>query len=88
MEEWKEYISVEWLTFFVAVATLFVSILAYRYARKSNDRNKREVLARKKAKLKAMENVMNWGIESSVSSHLTVEIAALKSEIEQIESSL
>ena len=44
MEEWKEYINIEVLTFIVALATLIVSIAAYRYNRKRDKQQAGKVL--------------------------------------------
>ena len=49
MSEWKEYITVENLTLVVGVVTLLVTYLSYRYMRKSDKRNARNLLDCKEA---------------------------------------
>ena len=63
METLKNYMTIEWWTLIVAVATLIVSILAYRYARKSDKSSLRGLIASKEAQLKAMESSMSFGID-------------------------
>ncbi len=89
MREWKEYIPFDVLTLLVAVATLIVSILAYRFARKSNKQNKNDLIASKEAQLKAMEQSTQYGgVSSSEAGTIRMNIAALQAEIEQLKKSL
>ena len=88
MVEWKEYMSIEVWTLIVGIATFIVSVMSYRYVRKKDKRSKQEMIRRKEAQLKAMEESMRWGIEYSAASHLRVEISGLKAEIEQLKSDL
>ena len=76
------------LTLIVAIATFIVTCLAYRYARRSDKRKLRNLIARKRAKLKGMEEGLRWGVEVSAAAHLRVEMAALRSEIEELENQL
>ena len=55
MSEWKEYITVENLTLVVGVVTLLVTYLSYRYVRKSDKRNARNLLACKEAYMKELD---------------------------------
>lgn len=76
------------LTLLVAIATFIVTCLAYRYSRRSSKKHLRNLIARKQAKLTAMEENMRYGIEHSAASHLRVETAALRAEIEELKSQL
>jgi hypothetical protein len=80
----KTYSTVEVWTLLVAIATFVVTCLSYRYSRKSSKKNLRNLIARKQAQLKAMEESMRWGVEVSAAAHLRVEIAALRAEIEEL----
>lgn len=80
----KTYSTVEIWTLLVAIATFVVTCLSYRYSRKSSKKNLRNLIARKQAQLKAMEESMRWGVEVSAAAHLRVEIAALRAEIEEL----
>jgi hypothetical protein len=80
----KTYSTVEVWTLLVAIATFVVTCLSYRYSRKSSKKNLRNLIARKQAQLKAMEESMRWGVEVSAAVHLRVEIAALRAEIEEL----
>ncbi len=83
----NEYITVENLTLIVAIVTLIVTCLSYRYNRRSDKLHKCQELQSKIAQLQAMEHSMN-GIEFSAASYLHVEIAALQAEIEQLKKQL
>lgn len=84
----KTYSTVEVWTLLVAIATFVVTCLSYRYSRKSSKKNLRNLIARKQAQLKAMEESMRWGVEVSAAAHLRVEIAALRAEIEELKTQL
>jgi hypothetical protein len=84
----KTYSTVEVWTLIVAIATFVVTCLSYRYSRKSSKKNLRNLIARKQAQLKAMEESMRWGVEVSAAAHLRVEIAALRAEIEELKTQL
>ncbi len=89
MTEWREDIPIDVLTLLVAVATLIVSILAYRYARKSNKQSKINLIASKEAQLDAMEQSTQYGgVSSSEIGTIRMNIAALQAEIEQLKKSL
>jgi hypothetical protein len=81
--------TIDILTLLVAIATFIVTCLAYRYSRRSSKKYIRNLLARKRATLKGMEDSMSWGgVEVSAAAHLRVEIAALKAEIKELENQL
>lgn len=84
----KTYSTVEVWTLIVAIATFVVTCLSYRYSRKSSKKNLRNLIARKQAQLKAMEESMRWGVEVSAAAHLRVETAALRAEIEELKTQL
>ena len=89
MTEWREDIPIDVLTLLVAVATLIVSILTYRYARKSNKQSKINLIASKEAQLDAMEQSTQYGgVSSSEIGTIRMNIAALQAEIEQLKKSL
>lgn len=83
-----KYITIEFWTLLVSIATLFMTIKTYRYNRQSDKRHKLEKIKRKQAQLKAMEESLRYGVEHSAASHLRVEISGLKAEIEQLKSDL
>jgi hypothetical protein len=88
MSEWKEYITVENLTLVVGVVTLLVTYLSYRYVRKSDKRNARNLLACKEAYMKELEQ---WnklgGIPQDIKEKM-VEKAVLEKEIELLKKQL
>lgn len=86
MELLRENIDI--LTLIVAIATFIVTCLAYRYSRRSSKKYLRNLIARKQAQLTAMEDSMRYGVEYSAASHLRVETAALRAEIEELKSQL
>ena len=86
--EWKDYITVENITLAVGVATFIVTCLSYRYSRKSAKRQTLNLLKRKQAQLKAMDESIHYGVEISAASHLRVEMAALQAEIEELKKQL
>ena len=86
MELLRENIDI--LTLIVAIATFIVTCLAYRYSRRSSKKYLRNLIERKQAQLKAMEESMRYGIECSAASHLRVETAALRAEIDELKSQL
>lgn len=89
MNEWREYIPFDVLTLLVAVATLIVSILAYRYNRRCNKQNKINLIASKEAQLKAMEQSTQYGgVSSSEIGTIRMNIAALQAEIDQLKKTL
>lgn len=90
MVEWiKTYNTIEVWTLIVAIATLFVTIMTYCYNRNINKKHKLELLKRKQARLKGMENHMRWGqVEISAAAHLRGEMAALEAEIEELKSQM
>lgn len=89
MSEWKDYINVEVLTLIVAVVTLIVSILSYRYMRKSDKRNVHHLINSKKAQLEAIEKMMGLGaVDHSQMGNMMVQQSELKSEIEQLKKQL
>ena len=88
MTEWKEYMTVEMMTLIVAIATLIVTILAYRYARKSNKRNLQNLIASKEAQLEALDHATRFGVNVSEAGSLRAKQSMLKAEIEQLKRQL
>lgn len=88
MEEWKEYMTIELWTLIVAVATLFVTIFSYCYARKSNKQSLEAKIASKEAQLKSMESAMHFGIDASQMGTLMTQRSMLEAEIEQLKQQL
>ena len=84
MELIRTYNTIEVWTLIVAIATFIVTCLSYRHARRISKKHLRNLIARKQAQLKAMEESMRWGVEVSAAAHLRVEIAALRAEIEEL----
>jgi len=82
MEDWKEYINIEMLTFIVALATLIVSIAAYRYNRKRDKQQQRIILKEKEARLKALEMSQHMGVTVEQLQSNSTEAALLREEIE------
>ena len=64
MSEWKEYITIENLTLVVGIVTLLVTYLSYRYMRKSEKRNARNLLECKEAYKKELELWDKLGVGS------------------------
>ena len=88
MELIRTYNTIEVWTLIVAIATFIVTCLSYRYSRRSSKKHLRSLIARKQAQLTAMEESMHYGIEVSAASHLRVEAAALRAEIEELKTQL
>ena len=91
MGEWKEYITVENMTLFVAVLTLLVAFAtycvtkrSYRYTRKREKKQIEELIRSKEAQLKAMGDASRWGVSYTESGGIRVKMAALSAEIEQL----
>lgn len=82
MEEWKEYINIEVLTFIVALATLIVSIAVYMYNRKRDKQQQRIILKEKEARLKALEMSQRLGVSVEHLQSNSTEAAILREEIE------
>lgn len=88
MSEWKEYITVENLTLVVGIVTLLVTYLSYRYVRKSDKQNARNLLDCKEAYKKELEQ---WdklgGVPQNIKERMA-EKAVLEKEIEQLRTQL
>ena len=99
----KDYINIEVLTLIVAFLTLVVGVLALKvsvsalkvakgHLKYDTLRDKQqiwELLNRKRAQLKGMENSMHFGqVEYSAAAHLRVEMSALQAEIKELEKQL
>lgn len=82
MEEWKEYINIEVLTFILALATLIVSIAAYRYNRKRDKQQQRIILKEKEARLRALEMSQRLGVNVDQLQSNSTEADLLREEIE------
>ncbi|MBR4392350.1 MAG: hypothetical protein IKT08_09640 [Bacteroidales bacterium] len=72
------------LTLIVAVAALIVSILTYRYARRSNKQHIKEQIACKKAKMEALDSMPYYGISFDVLQSFKIQKMQLGAEIEQL----
>ena len=95
MEVWKEIITVDNMTLFVSVLTLVVAfatscvtIKSYRYTRKRDKVQREELIRRKEAQLKAMNDASKIGISYNEIGSIMVNQAALRAEIEQLKKSL
>lgn len=89
MVEWiKEYITIEVLTLIVAIATLVVAILAYRHSRKVEKINARNLIASKKARLKAMRTASKLGVSYSDLGRMSYDESLLSAEIEELKKML
>lgn len=81
--------AMNYITLFVAVATLVVSVLAYRYARQSDRKRIKDELARKEAKLQSIVNhgftmglsQAEWNAIKPIKQMLEAEIIELKSQL-------
>ena len=87
MDWLTEYLTVETLTLIVAIATLIVSCLAYRYNRRNNKTNIKREIAKKQAELNAL-NEMHYFTDSSTMGDAMVCRSVLHSEIEALKKML
>ena len=87
MDWLTEYLTVETLTLIVAIATLIVSCLAYRYNRRNNKTNIKREIAKKQAELNAL-NDMRFFSDSSSMGNAIVRRSVLQSEIEELKKML
>lgn len=88
MSEWKEYITVENLTLVVGIVTLLVTYLSYRYVRKSDKRNVRNLLECKEAYKKELEQWDKLGRVPQDIKERMAKRAMLEKEIEQLKKQL
>lgn len=88
MSGWKEYITVENLTLVVGLVTLLVTYLSYRYVRKSDKRNARNLLDCKKAYKKELEQWDKLGSVPQDIKERMAKKAMLEKEIEQLKKQL
>ena len=88
MSEWKEYITVENLTLVVGIVTLLVTYLSYRYVRKSDKRNVRNLLECKEAYKRELEQWDKLGMGSQDIKERMAKRAMLEKEIEQLKKQL
>ncbi len=88
MSEWKEYITVENLTLVVGIVTLLVTYLSYRYVRKSDKRNVRNLLECKEAYKKELEQWDKLGRVPQDIKERMAKKAMLEKEIEQLKKQL
>lgn len=99
----KDYINIEVLTLIVAFLTLVVGVLALKvsvsalkvakgHLKYDTLRDKQqicELLNRKRAQLKGMEDSLHFGqVEYSAAAHFRVEMSALQAEIKELEKQL
>ena len=88
MSEWKEYITVENLTLVVGIVTLLVTYLSYRYVRKSDKRNARNLLDCKEAYKNELEQWDKLGCVPQDIKERMAKRAMLEKEIEQLKKQL
>lgn len=88
MSGWKEYITVENLTLVVGLVTLLVTYLSYRYVRKSDKRNTRNLLDCKEAYKKELEQWDKLGRLPQDIKERMAKKAMLEKEIEQLKKQL
>ena len=88
MSEWKEYITVKNLTLVVGIVTLLVTYLSYRYMRKSDKRNARNLFDCKEAYKKELELWDKLGVGSQDIKERMAKRAMLEKEIEQLKNQL
>ncbi|MBR5653456.1 MAG: hypothetical protein IKX22_05180 [Prevotella sp.] len=91
----EEYITVKNITLLVSVLTLLVAIATYcvtqktyRYTKKRDKLQREELIRRKEAQLKAMEDTSRFGMSHTDAGSIRVNISALRAEIEQLKESL
>lgn len=75
-------------TLIVAVATLIVAIMTFCFTRMSKTDHIVNLIVRKQARLKAMEESLRNEIDASAAAHLRAEVAALRAEIKVLKSQL
>lgn len=88
MSGWKEYITVENLTLVVGLVTLLVTYLSYRYVRKSDKRNARNLLDCKEAYKKELAQWDKLGSVPQDIKERMAKKAMLEKEIEQLKKQL
>lgn len=77
------------VTLLVAIATLFVSWRAYKYARQSDQKRIKNELARKEAMLKRMRSHDFWmGMNQGVANTIIPQVKVLEAEIEELKRQL
>jgi hypothetical protein len=77
------------ITLFVAIATLYVSFITYRYTKQSDKKRKIEELARKQALLDSFNKpYAMFGLDSTVSDQMRMKQNMLKVEIEELKKQL
>lgn len=89
MVEWiSKHITIDVLTLIVAIATLVVSILAYRHSRKREKINTKNLLASKEAQLNAMRTASKLGVSYSELGKMSYDESLLSAEIEELKKML
>lgn len=83
----KNHLTVEILTLIVAIATLIVSCLAYRYNRRNNKTNIKREIAKKQAELNTLSE-MHFFADSSSMGDAMVRRSVLQSEIDALKKML
>lgn len=77
------------ITLLVAVATLYVSYITYRYARNSDKKRIKDELARKEALLNRMKKHDFWmGMSQGVANTIFPKQKLLEAEIEELKKQL
>lgn len=88
MEILKVHNIVDVLTLIVTIATFVVAILAYRHSRKVEKINTRNLIAGKKARLKAMRTASKLGVSNSELGRMSYDESLLSAEIEELKKML
>lgn len=77
------------ITLLVSIATLYVSYITYRYAKQSDQKRKREELARKQALLDSFDAPFAMcGLDHTVADQMRMKQNMLKIEIEELKRQL
>ena len=84
----ENYNLISLLVGIIGIIIGFISLFHELNTRKRKKADLKNKIATKEAQLKAMEESMRYGIECSAASHLRVETAALRAEIDELKSQL
>ena len=86
-----EFLKENWiglLTLIVAIATLFVSVLTYRFTRNRHKKHIKSLIKSKQAQLEELESYQRSGFSLSVMENINGNIPSLKADIEQLKEEL
>ena len=79
-----EYFTIDIITLGLAIATFIVTLWSFLHNRRREKKEYKQLLARKEAKLRAMEMSMKAGFSASEHASLDMQISALKAEIDEL----